>query len=109
MWFTKGQAWTNQEYVREGGHPLAATVFAVPIDHERLHETPYPVQLIQQWVNIWSEGSSVILDPFLGSGTTMVAAEQLGRLCMAIEIEPKYVAVCLQRMSDLGLAPELEK
>jgi DNA modification methylase len=46
-------------------------------------------------------------DPFLGSGTTMVAAEQLGRVCRGIEISPAYCAVALQRMKDLGLDPQL--
>lgn len=46
-----------------------------------------------------------VYDPFLGSGTTMVAAEQLGRVCYAMEIEPKYVAVALERMSAMGLEP----
>ena len=54
-----------------------------------------------------NESSKTVYDPFLGSGTTMVAAEQLGRICYGIEIEPKYVAVALQRMKDMGLQPEL--
>ena len=48
-----------------------------------------------------------VYDPFLGSGTTMVAAEQLGRICYGMEIEPKYVAVTLERMSGMGLEPKL--
>ena len=48
-----------------------------------------------------------VYDPFLGSGTTMVAAEQLGRVCYGMEISPKYVAVILQRMKDMGLEPKL--
>jgi len=46
-----------------------------------------------------------VYDPFLGSGTTMVAAEQLGRLCYGMEISPPYVAVALQRLADMGLEP----
>jgi DNA modification methylase len=38
-----------------------------------------------------------VYDPFLGSGTTLIAAEQLGRRCYAIEIEPKYVDVAIAR------------
>jgi DNA modification methylase len=37
----------------------------------------------------------------------MVAAQTLGRSCYAIELEPKYVAVALQRLADMGLAPKL--
>ncbi len=66
-----------------------------------------PVQLIGQMLR--DVDATNVYDPFLGSGTTMVAAEQLGRLCYGIEIEPKYVAVILERMTDLGLDPQLAK
>lgn len=46
-----------------------------------------------------------MLDLFLGAGSTMVAAEQAGRLCCGMEIAPKYVAVTLQRLRDMGLEP----
>jgi DNA modification methylase len=38
-----------------------------------------------------------VYDPFLGSGTTIIAAERLGRRCYAMEIDPRYVAVALKR------------
>jgi DNA modification methylase len=50
-----------------------------------------------------------VYDPFGGSGTTMVACEQLGRQCRMIEIEPKYVAVILERMAGMGLEPRLSE
>ena len=62
------------------------------------------------WFMAMEDGSrsgEVVYDPFCGSGTTMVAAEQLGRKCYAIEIDPAYVAVILERMSAMGLTPEL--
>jgi DNA modification methylase len=49
-----------------------------------------------------------VYDPFLGSGTTLIACENLGRRCRAVEIEPKYVAVALERWSQAtGKTPEL--
>ena len=42
----------------------------------------------------------VVFDPFLGSGTTMVAAQNLSRKCYGLEISPAYCAVILQRMAD---------
>lgn len=48
-----------------------------------------------------------VADPFLGSGTTVVASEQLGRICYGMEIEPKYVAVTLERCAGMGLEPKL--
>jgi len=67
-------------------------------------DPPYGMQLL---VDLIGRTKGLIIDPFLGSGTTMVAAEQAGRICYGMELEPKYVAVALERMSDMGLQPEL--
>ena len=72
----------------------------------RQHPVQKPIALMRrliEWARV-TEGE-VILDPFLGSGTTMVAAEQSGCLCYGMESEPKYTAVALQRMKDMGLEP----
>ena len=42
-----------------------------------------------------------VYDPFLGSGTTMIAAEKLGRRCYGIEIEPRYVDVAIKRWEEM--------
>lgn len=42
----------------------------------------------------------LVLDPFLGSGTTLIAAEQLGRKCYGMEIDPRYVDVIVRRWED---------
>jgi len=70
------------------------------------HPTPKPIGLWKEIIESFLPDDS-LYDPFLGSGTTMVAAEQLGRICYGMEIEPKYVAVTLERMSGMGLEPKL--
>ena len=70
------------------------------------HPAAYPAGLVGFFLRAYSDAGDRWLDPFLGSGTTLVAAEQLGRLCYGIEIEPKYVGVILERMADMGLDPE---
>lgn len=74
---------------------------------EKLHITQKPLPVIIWAITQCPELPMHIFDPFLGSGTTMVAAEQLGRICYGIEIAPQYVAVALQRMKDMGLEPRL--
>lgn len=69
------------------------------------HSTQKPVECMARPIRNHEFQSAY--DPFLGSGTTMVAAEQLGRRCYGCEIEPKYVAVALERMSAMGLTPRL--
>ena len=49
------------------------------------------------------------MDPFCGSGSTLLAAHQLGRIGYGCEIHPGYVAVTLERLSLLGLKPALVK
>ena len=75
-------------------------------DKDGSHPTQKPVAFFQKIIS--SIDCISVYDPFLGSGTTLIAAEQLGRLCYGLEIEPKYVAVILERMTDLGLTPRLE-
>jgi DNA modification methylase len=70
-----------------------------------LHPTQKPVSLIAEVIG-WTAGD--IYEPFSGSGTTIIACEQLGRKCRAIEISPAYVAVALQRWADAtGKTPKL--
>jgi DNA modification methylase len=73
-----------------------------------LHPTMKPVELIVILVNNSSQRGEILYEPFSGSGTTLVAAEQTGRVCYGMEIAPEYVAVTLQRCADMGLTPVLE-
>lgn len=70
-----------------------------------LHLTPKPVGLIEK---LAIKTSGIIYDCFLGSGTTLIACENLNRRCRAIEISPAYVGVTLQRFLDhTGQTPQL--
>jgi DNA modification methylase len=69
------------------------------------HPTMKPVELVTRSVQNSSQPNDTVYEPFAGSGTTIIAAEMLGRHCMAIEIDPKYVAVSLERwQSFTGLS-----
>ncbi len=72
---------------------------------QRYHPTQKPVKLTQDVLADFD--GQIVIDPYGGSGTTMVACNNLGRKCRMIEIDPKYSAVILQRMSDLGVIPVL--
>ena len=64
------------------------------------HPTMKPVALWSQAVQDGSRTDEIVYDPFIGSGTTLVAAEQLKRKCYGMEISPSYCAVILQRATD---------
>ena len=71
-----------------------------------VHSTQKPVELAARAIKNSSQQNNLILDPFLGSGTTMVAAHQLNRRCYGMEIDAKYCQVIIDRM--LKLDPTLE-
>ena len=73
----------------------------------REHPTMKPTALFGRAIQNHTRGGDIVADPFLGSGTTLIAAEQLGRVCYGVEIAPKYVAVILQRAVDADLTPRL--
>jgi DNA modification methylase len=74
----------------------------------REHPTMKPLELPLNAIARHSDPGDVVYDPFLGSGTTLIAAERLGRVCYGMEISPAYVAVALQRWADAtGKTPRL--
>ncbi|MGE0805095.1 MAG: site-specific DNA-methyltransferase [Burkholderiaceae bacterium] len=65
-----------------------------------LHPTMKPVELVERAIRNSSRPGNVVLDPFGGSGTTLVAAEKSGRQARLIELDPKYVDVIVRRWQD---------
>lgn len=73
-----------------------------------LHPTTKPVELVERLISNSTEVGQIAFDGFLGSGTTLIACERLGRRCRAVEISPAYVAVALERWSVMtGRKPVL--
>jgi len=65
------------------------------------HPTEKPVSLMKKLIQC--NVGNTILDPFMGSGTTLVAAQALGRRCIGIEIEERYCQVAVERLRQLSL------
>jgi DNA modification methylase len=62
-----------------------------------LHPTMKPVPLVQRAIENSSSPGDVVLDPFLGSGSTLIGCERAGRVCYGMELEPEYVDVAVMR------------
>ena len=62
-----------------------------------LHPTMKPVALVTRAINYSSMEGNIVLDLFGGSGTTMIAAEQTGRRCLMMELDPHYCDVIIKR------------
>jgi len=71
----------------------------------RYHPTQKPIALFEWVLELFTVTGDVVLDCYCGAGGQLVACERLGRLGRGVEIEPKYVAVTLERLAGLGLEP----
>jgi site-specific DNA-methyltransferase (adenine-specific) len=71
------------------------------------HETQKPLRLMSELVHLFTDHGQTILDPFMGSGTTGVAAVKLGRRFTGIEIEPRYFDIACRRISEAVNQPDI--
>jgi len=90
--------------VRKKGHWTGdrkqTTLWTIPSggqDTHTVHGTQKPVECMRRPMLNNSEAGELVYDPFLGSGTTLIAAEATGRVCLAIELHPLYVDVSIRR------------
>jgi len=67
----------------------------------KYHPTVKPVELVKDAILDATKRNQIVLDAFLGSGTTLLAAEQSGRVCYGIELEPLYVDTAIRRWEEL--------
>lgn len=74
---------------------------------ERAHTCPKPLNVMQSIVGRFTEPSDVVVDPFLGSGTTGVACVNLGRKFIGIEREPSYFDIACRRIAEAYKQPRL--
>ena len=76
-----------------------ASVFGTEkeFDHKRHHPTQKPILLSENFVKKYSKENNTIIDLYLGSGSTLIAAEKLNRKCYGMELDEKYCDVIINR------------
>ena len=109
----QGQFRNHLEYVVWGTHgnytkteDYPSTLISVPTvsHHERRHVTEKPVDLLIELLRVVDTEKPVVLDPFMGSGSTLVAARRMGLPAIGIEIEERYCEIAAQRLAQ-GVLP----
>jgi DNA modification methylase len=78
------RAWFNQ-------------ILRIPGASTRRHPAPYPVELVERLIRMFSFVGDTVLDPFCGTGTTSVAAAHCGRNSVGVEVEPTYHQMAVER------------
>jgi DNA modification methylase len=92
--------WVNEHNFYGGNNGM--DIWEIPrTQKNELHPTMKPIPLCEKAINDASKLNDIVLDLFLGSGSTMVASQQLKRKCYGMELDPKYCDVIIKRMMKL--------
>lgn len=97
--------WTGSRKAATVINPEAFTT-AHDADRKTGHPTQKPIECMARPIRYSSERGDWVWDPFAGSGTTILAAEQEGRRCAAVELHPLYVEAAIRSARDRGLDVE---
>jgi len=84
---------------QEGAPAIPNVLRDMPVA-DRQHPNEKPLALVKRFLGVHGNGGGLVLDPFMGSGTTGVACVQLGREFVGIEIEPKYFDIAVTRIDQ---------
>lgn len=108
-WIKGEKPKTLRARVGQTADEFPTTIWQVPSSavETDAHPTSKPCKLFALPMEMHSEPNEICYEPFSGSGSQLVAAQQARRRCYAIEKSPAFVAVALERMLALGLTPEL--
>lgn len=87
-----------QECQIYGSNPTNVLEFSFQKNEHRIHEAQKPLQLIEFLIKLTTKEGQTVLDPFMGSGTTAVAASRLKRHFIGFEVVPEFHAASLQRL-----------
>lgn len=85
------------------GDRYPRSVFHYPTVQKQGHPTVKPLELVKQLVLTYSNPGDIILDPFMGSGTTVIACLQTFRRYIGVEKQPEYIELAKKRISEAGI------
>ena len=73
------------------------------IRDKNLHPATFPISLAKKIISLFTHEGELVLDPFVGSGTTLVAAQDLNRNAIGFDLQEKYVELCVKRLASNNL------
>jgi DNA modification methylase len=108
-WLKGERPKTHRAHLGKLAGEFPTTVWEVPNSEVETdaHPTCKPCRLFGLPMQMHTDTGDICYEPFSGSGSQLVAAQQLGRRCYAMEKSPPFVAVALERMAAMGLKPEV--
>ncbi len=83
-----------------GWAPLTSNVWRIHPEHRSEHPAPFPVELPARCIRLSTWPDELVVDPFAGTGTTLLAARQLGRRALGVELSERYCEIAATRLSQ---------
>ena len=83
-------------------------VWNLNLETRRENPVPYPIELPKNCITFYSLENELVFDPYMRSGTTMIASERLKRKCYGIELDPRYVELSLRRYKQIFKEAKIE-
>ena len=96
----RGQRWSDEMGIKEHGIRHNVWDFPSEKNNKTGHPAVFPLSLAESHIRTWSNKGDVVLDPFLGSGTTALAAIETRRRFVGIEISSEYMQIAKQRINE---------
>jgi len=79
------------------------------IRDKKAHPATFPIALAKQVIALFTHAGDLIVDPFVGSGTTLVAAQDLNRNAIGFDLQEKYVDLCAERLASKNLSDQAQQ
>lgn len=112
-WYFKDIEFTFYGFIGNAktiNNPSSTCTFRCKHERDKEHVSQKPVELFEHYITNSSQSGEVVLEPFGGSGTALLACEKTNRICHAMELEPKYCDVIINRWQDFtGKSAVLEE
>lgn len=99
-WLTKGKPNVFKDNLNK---KFQSEVWEINADRNTKHPAPFPKQLVENCILLTTEKDSLVLDPFLGSGTSAIVSKKLGRNFIGIEIDEKYLELSKSELNDIKI------
>lgn len=96
---------TNQEFKNW----TISNIWGISPDTNSPHPAPYPEELVERCIKLFTYPSDIVMDPMAGSGTTLVVSKRLGRNFLGIEIDEKYCDIARKRLINTAPHPDFKK
>lgn len=103
------RSWGNKRFRGNFSNMIETASASAENKNAKIHNATFPVELPLKFITHAYNDNSIILDLFLGTGTTLIACEKTGRKCFGVELDPKYVDVIVQRWVDYTGIEEVTK